>query len=99
MDFENFCNSYVPEPEKPKNSDAEKVFKQNVDETDIKEKINKYKNYSDSQLLNELIKEVSKQKKEGKLTDNKMQDIVAGIMPYLDETQRKKLNDILILLR
>ena len=70
MDFEDFCNSYV-EPQKNDNyetqnenltkSNNKKVESNFINEDEIKKKIDKYKNFSNQELLNELLKETNRQ--------------------------------------
>lgn len=103
MDFENFCNSYVEKDEKDTKTEQQKNQKKvqtnSVYEDDIKKKIDKYKNYSNQELLTELLTEANKQKKNGNLTNEKIEEMVSGLSPYLDNEQKQRLNEIIKLLR
>ena len=106
MDFESFCEEYKPKNENQKkssfgNNNPKVNFDKKTDfnEEYLKEKIEKYKSYDNEQLLSELLKEVNKQKKNGNLTDKKISDIYGGLSPFLDESQKQKLNDIIKMLR
>ena len=108
MDFEDFCKSYVDTSknenfEKGKEdltkSNNKKVESNFINEDEIKKKIDKYKNYSNQELLNELLKETNRQKKNGTLTDKKLDEIANGLIPYLDNEQKQRMNEILKLLR
>ena len=103
MDFENFWNSYVEKDEKDTKTEQQKNQKKvqtnSVYEDDIKKKIDKYKNYSNQELLTELLTEANKQKKNGNLTNEKIEEMVSGLSPYLDNEQKQRLNEIIKLLR
>ena len=108
MDFEDYCKSYV-EPQKSENFEQQrenltklndkKVESNSINEDEIKKKIDKYKNYNNQELLNELLKETNRQKKNGTLTDKKLDEMMNGLLPYLDNEQKQRMNEILKLLR
>lgn len=111
MDFEDFCNDYTDQKQdkqfstpkdQTKNSaqgQSQTLGANGISEDDIKKKIEKYKNYSNQQLLTELLAEANKQKMSGNLTEQKLQQMIEGISPYLDDAQKQKLNEIAKLLR
>ena len=70
-----------------------------INEDEIKKKIEKYKNYDNQQLLTELLTEANKQKKSGNLTDQKLTEMIESMSPYLDDSQKQRLNEIAKLLR
>lgn len=73
----------------------EKIESSNIDKDTAKNIYDKYKDYSKSDLLNELHKVVKKGKREGSITDKKIQETVNGLTPFLNENQRNFLNSIL----
>lgn len=106
MDFEDFCESYKPKPENKQKNDVNansksdsKTNSYSAKQEDWQEKIEKYKSYSNEQLLSELLKEVNIQKRSGNLTDEKLKEIVGSLSPFLDEKQKEKLNEIVKMLR
>lgn len=107
MDFENFCNSYTNEPKDEEffvknTSENQNVNKESINqmnESDIQNKIEKYKGYNNQQLMAELLAEANKQKRNGNLTEKNLQEMVANLSPYLDESQKKRLNEIIKMLR
>ena len=56
---------------------------------------NTYKGKSEDELLAELVKHVAKQKENGTFDMNNLQNMLAKIMPFLNNEQKKKLNDVL----
>ena len=80
-----------------KNLDSVKTSRINkkIDEEKIKETFNKYSNYSSSELINELNKQVNKQKKEGTFNFSEIADRIQGIRPMLSEEQIKNLDRLL----
>ena len=61
----------------------------------IEQLIDKYSNYSESELMSEFLKESEKRKENGEFTDEKLNGIKSILSPYLDESQKQKLNDLL----
>ena len=80
MDFEEYCKNYQP---KPKNKNISDVKQENnkekssiLNQDDLQEKIEKYKSFDNQQLMSELLKEVNSQKRNGNLTDEKLNEIL-----------------------
>lgn len=103
-DSENFENEYKVPKKQQNNAKKQQNFEKNsqnskFSETELKEKIDQYKSKDSNQLLDELIKETAKQKKNGTLDDNKLSTIGESLKPMLDKSQQEKLEQILKMLR
>ncbi len=68
---------------------------QNFSEDNIKSTYEKYRGYSQNELYNEFIKETAKQKANGSLNAEKLNQIKNTIMPYLSPAEQETLNKIL----
>ena len=66
--------------------------------SDIEQQYKKYENMSRDNLLNELFKEVSKQKQNGTFDKNKLNSIKEMMLPYLDDAGKKNLESIINML-
>ena len=84
-----------------KNIDSEgyENLMQKLNQDEIKQKIERYKNMSQSELMNELIKETNKQKSNGNLNEKKLQDIKNSMAEFMSAEEQKKLDDIIKILR
>ena len=56
--------------------------------------INKYKNMSSNELMQNLFTEASKLKSEGKLTENSLNMLKTNLSPFLNNEQQSLLNDL-----
>lgn len=73
----------------------ERTLEQNKDKADDYEKIlNKYKDMDQNSLMSSLLSEASKLKREGKLNHETINSIRTTLAPFLDNTQRKMLNEL-----
>lgn len=72
--------------------------KNSVKEEDVKNAYDKYKGYSQNQLMQELFAVVNKQKKEGSFDKNQLSALVDSVAPSLDKEQRERLYAILKML-
>lgn len=71
----------------------------NIDEEEIKEKIQKYQNMNQNELLSELLKETKKQKQNGNLDNQKLEDIKNSMSTVLNDEQKNRLDELIKLLR
>ncbi len=70
------------EPQKKSTEDVEKLF-------------DKYKDMDSNSLMQELIKNVDKQKSDGSFDFEKLQSQISQVLPYLSTDQQKYLMTIL----
>lgn len=75
-------------PRQPSNIDART-------EADIGKLVDKYKNSSESALMEELLRVTSQQKQDGSFDATGMYAAANSILPMLNAEQAQKLNDIL----
>lgn len=87
MDFENFCNN---EELKLKANEIK-----NNSSVDYEKLINKYKNKSESELYDELMKVASTQKAKGNLNKNQLDEIYNSLCPMLNKTEQDKLKKLI----
>ena len=58
----------------------------------VEEQIKKYENLSQAELMQEFIKESKKQKQNGNLDRDKMENIKSTLLPFLNSNQQKQLD-------
>ena len=68
-------------------------------EEDIKEKISKYQNMSQSELMNELLKESAIQKQKGNLDNKKLSEIKESMSGFMTPEQNSRLDELIKMLR
>ena len=73
------------------NTFEQKANKQQKNNESIEDMYEKYKDFSQSQLMDELSKQVAKQKKEGNFDFEKIMNSVNSIMPYLNDEQKQNI--------
>ncbi len=56
---------------------------------------NKYKNYSQDDLMKEFLSTAKSKIQNGELTHNKLQDTVSSLAPFLNENQKEYLNNLI----
>ena len=81
MGFKQFSNEQKSKPE-----NAEKQ---------VENLYNTYKGKSEDELLFELVNHVAKQKENGTFDYQNLENILSKIMPFLNDRQKEKLNDVL----
>ena len=105
MDFNDYCKStkFDSASKTASTKFQNDVKTQNstgqIDEQNIRQTLNKYQGMSQSDLMQELIKETNKQKQSGKLNDQKLAELSSQLKPMLDDNQKTKLDEILKMLR
>ena len=93
--FDDFSDEYLAQSKLQNN----KTNVQNLDQEEIKQKLNKYQNMSNNDLMMELIKETNKQKESGDLDNQKIAELGKKLKPMLDSSAQTKLDEILRMLR
>lgn len=81
MGFKQFSNE-----QKSKAENAEKQ---------VENLYNTYKGKSEDELLFELVNHVAKQKENGTFDYQNLENMLSKIMPFLNDRQKEKLNDVL----
>ncbi len=82
---------------KPESSvEVEKIKKENKTQVEsVESKLKEYENLSQAELMQEFIKESKKQKENGELTDEKIENIKQTLIPLLNNEQQKNLDYLL----
>ena len=70
-----------------------------LNEKEIQEKISKYKNMNQSELMSELLKESAIQKQKGNLDDKKLTKIKDTMSNFITPEQSAKLDELIKMLR
>ncbi len=76
---------------------AEDIKNSTNDKTkqEVNDLYNKYKNYSQEELMNEFISTAKNKLQNGDLTQNKLQNTINSLSPFLNESQKEYLNNII----
>ena len=72
-----------------------KDFKTENNEEKVKQTYEKYKNYSQDELLQELMRSVNAQKQNGTFDKERLISTLSLVMPSLNSEQRRKLEELL----
>ena len=72
-----------------------KKEKKQKNEEKIEDMYEKYKNFNQNDLTNELFNNIAKQKKDGTFDYEKIKNTITQIMPYLNAERQKNLLSIL----
>lgn len=89
-DSQGFSNSnFNKSPNTNKNSSKEEI------EKDAKELYDKYKDYSENELLNEFLSTSKAKMQDGSLTKEKIQNTVNSLAPFLNSSQKEYLKDLI----
>lgn len=67
----------------------------NEDEAVIKNKVNNYKNMSESQLMMEMQKVANENKQKGNLSASDLQTFYNNVSPMLTDAQRNKMKQLI----
>lgn len=80
-----------------RNNDEERTEKENkgMSESELRNQVDHYSKFSQSQLLGELFSQVEKQKSKGEFNFEKIASQIEGIKPMLSEEQIKNINKLL----
>lgn len=87
MDFENFCKN-------SENIEKAKEIEGKVN-VNYEELVNKYKNKSNAELYDELIKVASREKAKGNLNKQQLDNIYSTLAPMMNETERNNLKKLI----
>lgn len=68
---------------------------QSIDENMVNDYLNKYKDYSQEQLIDEFLKVTNESRKSGALDSKKINEVVSKLTPFLSDSQKKGLDDLL----
>lgn len=90
-DLKNFKPTKKEEVKKQDKFDS----KEKVDEEDVKRMIDERSSKSEEELMNELKEEVKKSKTEGKFTDKDVENFKKTVLPFLNDEQKRKLDEII----
>lgn len=82
MGFKQYSNEQNNDTEKQVGNQVENLY-------------NTYKGKNEDELLAELVKHVAKQKENGTFDYNNLEKMLSKVMPFLNEQQKQKLNDVL----
>lgn len=76
---------------------AEYIKNSSNDKTkqEVNDLYNKYKNYSQEELMNEFISTAKNKLQNGDLTQNKLQNTINSLSLFLNESQKEYLNNII----
>ena len=66
---------------------------------DIESKLSKYKNMNANQLEAELFREATKQKQNGNLNSEKLEEIKSTLLPMLNQEQQQRLDSLIQMLK
>ena len=72
-----------------------KDFRTENNEEKVKQTYEKYKDYSQDELLQELMRSVNAQKQNGTFDKQRLISTLSLVMPSLDSEQRSKLEELL----
>lgn len=81
-----------------KNFESEKqqnYFKEQVNEEQVKKTFDKYSKFSNQQLMDELLTQVSNQKKNGTFSFVELSEKINSLKPMLSEEQIKNIDNLL----
>ena len=85
MKFSEYNVDTKKQYEKIKEDNAETV-------NNVEEQLKKYENLSQAELMQEFIKESKKQKQNGNLDRDKMENIKSTLRPFLNSNPQKQLD-------
>jgi len=80
--------------ENKKDSYQDNVSKEDV-ENQAKDLYNKYKNYSQDELLNEFLSTSKSKLKDGSLTREKLENTISSLAPFLNSSQKEYLRGLM----
>src|SRR5574344_1529844 len=102
MDFSEFCDTNVEKEffdsskkeniKTEENNFSKMKSNEKKQQEDVKEKISKYQDLSQNELMEELVKETRKQKENGGLDDDKLDQIKHTLNAILSPSEQKKLD-------
>ena len=77
------------------NIHKQKNDNQSIGENMVNDYLNKYKDYSQEQLIDEFLKITNESRKSGALDSQKISEVVSKLTPFLSDSQKKGLDDLL----
>ena len=99
MDIREFYKSTQEKQNQSTNSNSSSNHSasgnSNQDFSEYQDTINKYKNLSQNQLYDELLKQAGDLKSQGKLDSNMLNQLSTTLQPMLNDEQKQLLSNIL----
>lgn len=94
MDFKDFCNQKMDSQEQKITKTKLSQLSEEQLKNSAQEMLNKYSNYSQDQLMQELINQTKQKQKDGSLSPEKMEQMYQTIYNILPQESRKNLQNI-----
>lgn len=93
LDFKDFCNREIHTSQE---TESVKIESNNNDKLkqSAQETLEKYSTYSQSELMQELIRQTKSRQKDGSLSPEKMEQMYQTIYSVIPEENRKNLDNI-----
>lgn len=95
MNFRESLSDNKFKTNESKYQSKQKIKNQQIDKEEFVENVNKYKDLSHNELLNEFMKKTSDLKNRGELSKERVREIYQSLEPILNEEQKKNLADLL----
>lgn len=90
--------NFTPAPKKEEETKKDNIS-DSVSEKGLEDMIKDREGRTEKELMDELLRSVQKSKAEGRYSDKEMDNFKNTVTPLLNEEQRKKLDEILALLK
>lgn len=94
MDFKDFCEQEIKQDAKCESCSNQENIKKKAQES-----MNRYTNFSQQELMEELIKQTNEKKKDGSLSQEKIEQMYQAIYNILPPENRQNLDNIFNKLR
>lgn len=93
MSFSSFSKNY--KSNENVKSESEKKINESTEKEELIDRYNSLKDKSESELMEELFKQVNAQKQNGNFNYDELENSVKSIQSFLSEEQREKINFLL----
>ncbi len=80
-------------------NNSDNINVDNDKKEDLEKLIEKYSSLSDNDLMKEFLKMTIERKKQGKLNEEELTILKSTILPYLDESQKNTLENLLEMIK
>ena len=98
MDFKDFCEQEINQNVKGESYKTNSSSQENIKKT-AQDSMNRYANFSQQELMEELIKQTNEKKKDGSLSQEKIEQMYQTIYNILPPENRQNLDNIFNKLR
>ncbi len=98
MDFKDFCEQEINQNVKSEYYKTNSSNQENIKKT-AQDSMNRYANFSQQELMEELIKQTNEKKKDGSLSQEKIEQMYQTIYNILPPENRQNLDNIFNKLR